>query len=91
MGSCYLGAPSRVIASFYTGALEWSTLADAVAVIAALAGLHRAGAKRPLTYALLGVVLWLFVLSSGIQATIAGVLLAPELASVVNRFPSGEN
>ena len=65
-----------VIAFFYTGALDWGALGGAAAVFAVLAGLNRAGARRPLTYALLGIVLWLFVLSSGIHATIAGVLLA---------------
>jgi NhaA family Na+:H+ antiporter len=65
-----------VIAFFYTAALDWSALGGATAVLMVLAGLNRAGARRPLTYALLGIVLWLFVLSSGIHATIAGVLLA---------------
>jgi NhaA family Na+:H+ antiporter len=65
-----------VIAFFYTGALDLAALGGAAAVLAVLVGLNRAGARRPLTYALLGVGLWLFVLASGIHATIAGVLLA---------------
>ena len=65
-----------VIAFFYTGALDWSALGGAAAVLAVLLGFNRAGARRPLTYALLGVGLWLFVLASGVHATIAGVLLA---------------
>lgn len=65
-----------VIALFYTGALNWGALAGAAVVLAMLVALNRAGVRRPLTYALLGVVLWLFVLASGIHATIAGVLLA---------------
>ncbi|MGZ8379303.1 MAG: Na+/H+ antiporter NhaA [Gemmatirosa sp.] len=65
-----------VIAFFYTGALDWGAMGGAAAVLAVLVGLNRAGARRPLTYALLGVGLWLFVLASGIHATIAGVLLA---------------
>ena len=65
-----------VIAFFYTGALDWAAMGGAAAVLAVLVGLNRAGARRPLTYALLGVGLWLFVLASGIHATIAGVLLA---------------
>jgi NhaA family Na+:H+ antiporter len=65
-----------VIAFFYTGALDWGALLAAAVVLAVLVGLNRAGARRPLTYTLLGVVLWLFVLASGVHATIAGVLLA---------------
>jgi NhaA family Na+:H+ antiporter len=65
-----------VIAFFYTGALDWGALGGAAVVLAVLVGLNHAGARRPLTYALLGVGLWLFVLASGIHATIAGVLLA---------------
>ena len=65
-----------VIALFYTSALDWGALAGAAVVLAALLGLNRAGARRPLTYALLGAVLWLLVLASGVHATIAGVLLA---------------
>ena len=65
-----------VIAFFYTGALDWGALGGAGAVLLALVALNRAGARRPLTYAVLGVALWVFVLASGIHATIAGVLLA---------------
>jgi NhaA family Na+:H+ antiporter len=65
-----------VIAFFYTGAIDWGALGGAAAVLAALVGLNRAGARRPLTYALLGAALWVFVLASGIHATVAGVLLA---------------
>jgi len=65
-----------VIALFYTSALDWGALGGAAVVLAVLLGLNRAGARRPLTYALLGVLLWLLVLASGVHATIAGVLLA---------------
>lgn len=65
-----------VIAIFYTSDLNLGALAGAAGVMAVLFVLHLAGARRPLTYAILGVVLWLFVLASGIHATIAGVLLA---------------
>lgn len=65
-----------VIGFFYTGALDWGALGGVAAVMMVLIALNRAGARRPLTYALLGIALWLFVLASGIHATIAGVLLA---------------
>ncbi len=65
-----------VIAFFYTRAINWGALAAAGVVLLVLMALNRAGARRPTTYALLGVVLWVFMLKSGIHATIAGVLLA---------------
>ncbi|MEO7363840.1 MAG: Na+/H+ antiporter NhaA [Gemmatimonadaceae bacterium] len=65
-----------VIAIFYTNQLDLQALAGVAAVMLVLLGLYMAGARRPITYAILGVVLWLFVLASGIHATIAGVLLA---------------
>lgn len=65
-----------VIAVFYTGVLHWAAIGGAVAVLGLLIALNLLGAHRPATYALLGVVLWLFLLESGVHATIAGVLLA---------------
>jgi NhaA family Na+:H+ antiporter len=65
-----------VIALAYTSALNWAALGGVGAVLAVLVGLNRAGARRPATYALLGVVLWLCMRASGVHATVAGVLLA---------------
>jgi NhaA family Na+:H+ antiporter len=65
-----------VIAFFYTGALDWAALGGATVVLALLVALNRAGVRRTLPYALLGVALWVLVLASGIHPTIAGVLLA---------------
>jgi Na+:H+ antiporter, NhaA family len=65
-----------VIAFFYTGALDWIAMGGAAVVLGALVALNMLGVRRPGVYALFGIVLWLFVLGSGIHATIAGVLLA---------------
>lgn len=65
-----------VIALFYTSELALPALAGTGVVLAVLVGLNRTGARRPLIYAALGVLLWALVLASGIHATIAGVLLA---------------
>lgn len=65
-----------VIALFYTSAIDGSALGGAGVVLLMLLGLNRAGARHPFTYAVLGVLLWMFMLKSGIHATIAGVLLA---------------
>ena len=65
-----------VIAFFYSAALDWAAVGGATLVLAALATLNAVGVRRAYLYALVGVVLWLFVLHSGVHATIAGVLLA---------------
>ena len=65
-----------LIALFYTNAIDWTALAAAGAAFTALVLLNRAGARRPLTYVMLGIVLWVFMLKSGVHATIAGVLVA---------------
>ena len=65
-----------IIAVFYTGNLSVPDLALAATTTAVLVALNRAGVLRLLPYMLLGAVLWLFVLRSGVHATIAGVVLA---------------
>jgi NhaA family Na+:H+ antiporter len=70
-----LGAVA-IIAVFYTGDLSFVDLTLSGAVVVALAAMNRLGVVRLLPYLLLGVVLWFFVLRSGVHATIAGVALA---------------
>jgi NhaA family Na+:H+ antiporter len=65
-----------IIAIFYTGDLQFWALGGALVVLAALFALNRTGVKILLPYILLGAVLWLLVLLSGVHATIAGVALA---------------
>jgi NhaA family Na+:H+ antiporter len=65
-----------VIAIFYTASVSWAALAVVAAVLVVLLLLNRAGVQHAAPYLLLGIVLWIAVLASGIHATIAGVLLA---------------
>lgn len=65
-----------VIAFFYSGGLDLAALAWAGAVVVALCGLNLAGVMRPGAYVAFAVVLWYFVLLSGVHATIAGVVAA---------------
>jgi NhaA family Na+:H+ antiporter len=65
-----------VIALFYTEDLSMLNLGLAGGTVAFLFGLNALRFRHPLFYLVPGIALWLFVLSSGIHATIAGVLLA---------------
>ena len=65
-----------VIAFFYTASIELVPLAVAGAALVVLLGMNRAGVMRPAAYLLVGVVLWVAMLKSGVHATIAGVLTA---------------
>jgi NhaA family Na+:H+ antiporter len=65
-----------VIALFYTDKLSPPMLGGAALCIAVLVGLNRRGVTRVDVYALVGLVLWLCVLKSGVHATLAGVATA---------------
>jgi NhaA family Na+:H+ antiporter len=65
-----------VVALFYSGALQWTYLAAALVVTAALAMLNRAHIYRVAPYMLFGIVLWACVHAGGLHATLAGVILA---------------
>ncbi|MBZ9881641.1 Na+/H+ antiporter NhaA [Mesorhizobium sp. CA10] len=65
-----------IIALFYTSGLSLAYLAASLIVIALLVVLNRMQAMKLWPYLLLGVVLWVLVLKSGVHATLAGVALA---------------
>lgn len=65
-----------IIAMFYSGALSSIALALAAGCLVALLGLNRAGVRHLAPYLLIGLVLWVCVLKSGVHATLAGVALA---------------
>ncbi|MBR0653265.1 Na+/H+ antiporter NhaA [Roseomonas terrae] len=65
-----------IIALFYSGQLSMLDLGFAATALAVLIGMNRTGVARLSPFLLVGVVLWFFVLRSGVHATIAGVLLA---------------
>ncbi len=65
-----------IIAVFYSGDLSLSALMiGAFSLILAVA-MNRLGVTRTSSYILIGVVLWIAVLKSGVHATLAGVLIA---------------
>jgi NhaA family Na+:H+ antiporter len=65
-----------VIAVFYTETLNVLLLTVAALLLALLIVLNAAGVRRPGVYFLVGGLVWLAVLGSGIHATVAGVLVA---------------
>lgn len=65
-----------IIAIFYTKTLVISNLVIALLVFAALIILNRMKIRNLLPYLLGGIVMWFFMLKSGVHATITGVLLA---------------
>ncbi len=65
-----------IIAIFYTGSLSLVSLGVALGALVVLLVLNLAGVQRIVWYLLVGLVMWVFVLKSGVHATLAGVLLA---------------
>ena len=65
-----------IIAIFYTEQLNAAPLAFAAIVVLALAVLNWRGVSARAPYGLLFLLLWAFVLKSGVHATIAGVVAA---------------
>ena len=65
-----------VIALFYSGELSNLSLALAAGSILSLIAMNRLGVVKLEPYLLVGLVLWVCVLKSGVHATLAGVILA---------------
>lgn len=65
-----------IIALFYTPSLSLSALAYAGASLVGLIALNRSGVKTIAPYVLLGTIMWVCVLKSGVHATLAGVITA---------------
>jgi Na+:H+ antiporter, NhaA family len=65
-----------VIAVFYTTSLTMINLLIALAVFAVLMVLNRAKVNSLPVYLAGGIIMWFFMLHSGVHATIAGILLA---------------
>ena len=65
-----------IIALFYSGDLALSSLLVAIVALAIGIAMNRLGVTRTSSYILLGIVLWIAVLKSGVHATLAGVLIA---------------
>lgn len=64
-----------IIALFYTSELSLSALGVAVGAVALLFWMNRRGVDRLSFYLIVGAVLWVAVLKSGVHATLAGVIV----------------
>jgi Na+:H+ antiporter, NhaA family len=65
-----------IIALFYTAELSIAMLFLAAVAIAVLIALNLQKVTRIAPYIIVGVILWVFVLKSGVHATLAGVAIA---------------
>ena len=65
-----------VIAFFYTSNISIISLAIAGGVLILLMAANLSGIRNLIVYTVLGIILWLAFLFSGVHATVAGVLLA---------------
>ncbi len=65
-----------IIALFYTAKLSPAALGIAALAGAALIALNLKGVTRIAPYVLIGIVMWIAVLKSGVHATLAGVMVA---------------
>ena len=65
-----------IIALFYTGKISLTALAVAGLCLPILFAMNRFGVLRKTPYLLIGLVMWVATLKSGVHATLAGVILA---------------
>ncbi len=65
-----------IIALFYSGGLSWSALLVVLGAMLILFIMNRMNVTRTTAYVMIGLIMWVAVLKSGIHATLAGVLLA---------------
>ena len=84
-----------IIAFFYTEKISMTALVVVGACVLVLALLNRRGNESKSVYVLVGIVMWVAMLKSGVHATLAGVILAmfipirprPIIASFMFRPP----
>jgi len=65
-----------IIALFYTTGLSWTALGIALLCIPLLLILNRRGVLEKAPYLVIGTVMWVALVKSGVHATLAGVVLA---------------
>lgn len=76
-----------VIAFFYTGSLDLEPLYFGAAALLGLALMNKKGVSSTAPYIILGVILWVAVLKSGVHATLAGVVTALFIPMISKKDP----
>ncbi|HEY4464781.1 MAG TPA: Na+/H+ antiporter NhaA, partial [Streptosporangiaceae bacterium] len=64
-----------VIGTVYTRALAVGPLAAAIGIFAVILGLRRAGTRRGIVFALLGIAAWVALLKSGVDPVVVGLAM----------------
>ena len=77
-----------LIAVLFTTGLSWQAMVLGVLCLAGLVLLNRLRVRRKTPYVLVGLLLWLAVLKSGVHATLAGVILGLILPPPRERGPN---
>lgn len=77
-----------VIALFYTDTINMMALGLAGLMFAVMLAFNRFGIHMILPYFVVGLLMWFFMLESGVHATIAWVLAALAIPSTPKRVPS---
>lgn len=80
-----------VIAVFYSHGLHWGALGASLALWLAALGYSFLGGRRLGVFTLVGVLMWYFMLRSGVHATVAGILLALALPMTRSGRPQAED
>jgi len=65
-----------IIAIFYTSNLSLLSLFGALICLIVLIGMNKIGIKKLAPFVIVGIIMWLCVLKSGVHATLSGVALA---------------
>jgi Na+:H+ antiporter, NhaA family len=77
-----------VIAVFYTSSISVRSLVISLLAVGVSWVANRLGVRSSLVYAMIGVIVWIAMLRSGVHATIAGLLLALTIPAKTYLTPS---
>lgn len=75
-----------VIALFYTREIVWTPLIGGLSLLIGLLFFNWKGGQKAAIFLLVGILIWLCFLRSGVHATIAGVLLAATIPLNTGRY-----